>query len=238
MTIHSDVPDPTTQPSPDPASDQGPALPVSSGSLREDGAPRRRRLAPEDKRAAVVRAALELFDERTFGATPVPEVARRAGVGTGTVYRFFESKEALGNAVFQAGKLEMQRFLEAGLDPAAPPREGFRALWWGLWRFASEHPATFRFLETQKHAAYLDERSRAVSDAVFRRASEFVLEAQLQGAVRPGDPGRWIALAFGAFVGLVKEAEQGHLTLDDRAIADTEVAVWAMLAAPGSEGNH
>jgi TetR/AcrR family transcriptional regulator, repressor of fatR-cypB operon len=37
------------------------------------------------KRDAILDAALELFSERTFASTPMPELAQRAGVGAGTI---------------------------------------------------------------------------------------------------------------------------------------------------------
>jgi AcrR family transcriptional regulator len=43
----------------------------------------------------IVTAALELFVERGFTATKLADVARRAGVTKGTVYLYFDSKEAL-----------------------------------------------------------------------------------------------------------------------------------------------
>src|SRR5260370_3718447 len=43
----------------------------------------------------MVTAALELFVERGFTATKLADVARRAGVTKGTVYLYFDSKEAL-----------------------------------------------------------------------------------------------------------------------------------------------
>ena len=52
-------------------------------------------------REAILDAALHLFTERTFAACPVPLVAERAGVATGTIYRYFPSKEALVNEVYR-----------------------------------------------------------------------------------------------------------------------------------------
>ena len=51
-----------------------------------------------DKREAILAAALEAFVEKGFHGTAVPEIAARAGVGAGTIYRYFESKEAVVNA--------------------------------------------------------------------------------------------------------------------------------------------
>src|ERR1041385_9002280 len=47
----------------------------------------------------IVAAALEAFGERGFAATKLTDVARRAGVTKGTVYLYFDSKEALCKAV-------------------------------------------------------------------------------------------------------------------------------------------
>src|SRR2546425_1622273 len=47
----------------------------------------------------IVAAALELFAERGFAATKLADVARRAGVTKGTLYLYFDSKEALFKAM-------------------------------------------------------------------------------------------------------------------------------------------
>ena len=56
---------------------------------------RRKDARPEE----IVAAALEEFVERGFAATRLADVARRAGVTKGTLYLYFESKEALFRAV-------------------------------------------------------------------------------------------------------------------------------------------
>ena len=56
---------------------------------------RRKKARPEE----IVAAALEVFVERGFAATKLEDVARRAGVTKGTIYLYFENKEALFKAV-------------------------------------------------------------------------------------------------------------------------------------------
>src|SRR5207237_5701427 len=53
----------------------------------------------EARPAEIVAAALEVFVERGFAAARLADVARRAGVTKGTVYLYFDSKEALFKAV-------------------------------------------------------------------------------------------------------------------------------------------
>ena len=53
----------------------------------------------EARPAEIVAAALEVFVERGFAAAKLADVARRAGVTKGTLYLYFDSKEALFKAV-------------------------------------------------------------------------------------------------------------------------------------------
>jgi len=48
-------------------------------------------------------AALELFVEKGFAATRLDDVAARAGVSKGTLYLYFDSKDALFKAVVEQG---------------------------------------------------------------------------------------------------------------------------------------
>jgi AcrR family transcriptional regulator len=78
-------------------------------------------------------AALQVFAERGFAATRLEEVAKRAGVSKGTVYLYFESKEALFKAAVESAVLPA---LEAGealaADHSLRPAEALRAFifWW------------------------------------------------------------------------------------------------------------
>lgn len=57
---------------------------------------------PEDRPQELAAAALELFVEKGFAATRLDDVAARAGVSKGTLYLYFDSKEALFKAVIES----------------------------------------------------------------------------------------------------------------------------------------
>ena len=56
---------------------------------------------PDDRAAAIARAALDLFVSKGFAATRLEEVARAAGVSKGLPYLYFRSKEDLFKAVIE-----------------------------------------------------------------------------------------------------------------------------------------
>jgi len=178
-----------------------------------------------------MRAALELFAERTYGATPVPDIAARAQVGTGTVYRHFDGKAGLANALYRRCKNTMHDVLRAALAAGGSEKERFLGIWRGLAAMATADPTALRFLELQHHEDYLDDESRAVSDAVFGTAEGYIRDEQRSGAIRSGDPRIMIGLVFGAFVGLFKEACLERYELDDAAVTFAGDCAWRMIAS-------
>lgn len=127
----------------------------------------------------------------------MPLVAERAGVGAGTIYRCFASKEVLVNELFRFWKTELATAL--GAAAAAPTaREGFDRYWAGLTDFAVVRPAAFAFLETHRHQPYLDAESRALSDQIDAGIEAFIRRMQRKGQLRKGDPTEMIALVLAA----------------------------------------
>jgi len=79
--------------------------------------PRRER-NKQEKRAALLAAARALFARRGFAATTTAEIAARAGVGAGTLFLYFASKDDLLVAIFRA---DMDAVVERGFA-TLPPR--------------------------------------------------------------------------------------------------------------------
>jgi AcrR family transcriptional regulator len=57
---------------------------------------------PDARPEEILSAALDVFGERGFAGTRCDEVARRAGVSKGTLYLYFDSKEALFREMVRA----------------------------------------------------------------------------------------------------------------------------------------
>jgi AcrR family transcriptional regulator len=84
----------------------------------------------EATRRAIVSAALNLLDERSFSALSLREVTREAGIVPAAFYRHFESMEALGLVLIdesfralrdmlrgaRAGKLDPNNVIESSVD--------------------------------------------------------------------------------------------------------------------------
>ena len=73
-------------------------------------------------------AARELFAEKGVSAATIPDIAERAGVSTGLLYRYFPSKSALAVAIIEAERQEAAAHLDLLLSSETTPRQALTTL--------------------------------------------------------------------------------------------------------------
>lgn len=181
---------------------------------------------PTNKREAVMAAALELFVERGFFGTAVPEIADKAGVGAGTIYRYFASKEVLVNEIYRAEKMRWGQVLVASV-PTTTTRELFRSLWMRMARFVVDNQQSFVFMELHHHARYLDAESRALEQRMLDLFANVITAAQARGELKAAPPRLLMAIVMGSFIGVVRSSIE-----QERAIPEVE---WKLAEQCGWE---
>ncbi|MBI4750510.1 MAG: TetR/AcrR family transcriptional regulator [Acidobacteria bacterium] len=182
--------------------------------------------SPIDKGEAILQAALELFSERGFHGTAMPLVSERAGVSAGTIYRYFESKEALVNALYQKWKTALLDHILDGFPEQAPFREQFHVFWQRYASFAQEFPMAFQFLELHHHSPYLDERSRLTEQKGHQRMVELFHENQRLQILKSFEVELLVAFVWGALSGVLKAGLKGDFPLTQEMIDAAEACCW------------
>jgi len=89
-------------------------LPIADGN-----APRERADAARN-RLRILEAAATLVSERGIGKVSMEDVACRAGVGTGTLYRRFRDRAGLALALLDEETRDFQNALISGAPPLGP----------------------------------------------------------------------------------------------------------------------
>jgi AcrR family transcriptional regulator len=136
-----------------PAMTERPLLPLL-------GDPPRERSDAARNRAALLRAAQQIAETCGYDAVTMDAVAAKAGVGKGTVFRRFQSREGLMGALLDANETEWQASVMSGpppLGPGAPPMD--RLLAFGRSRLDTvlQHADLIRnagFAANRSYAAY------------------------------------------------------------------------------------
>lgn len=189
----------------------------------------------DDKAARILEAALDLFEASNFDGVAVPEIAAKAQVATGTIYRYFRDKEALVNALYQHWKRAYNDMVLAPPPPGLSPHALFTCYWQRMTLFARSHPRAVRFMDLHHHGAYLNDESRTIARAYAVAAEDFVGRARRAGAIRELEPAMVVALMWGAAAGLAKFAGAGALDFDAETASRMGEAVWRAIAADNSK---
>ena len=181
----------------------------------------------KDKRQAILDAALKVFAAGGVNGVPMPALAEQAQVGTGTIYRYFSSKEALVNELFREQKRANSIRLYGGLDLTLPAKQLFAAVWQRMADFSRSDPDAYMFMELQDHRPYLDEESRALEKKILRPIVTQYRQLQQQGQFRSDvRPEVLMSLVWGAFVNLIRAERDGHLILQQSVIDAAFAACW------------
>jgi len=156
------------------------ADPVSEQLGEAAPPPRPLRADAAKNRARILEAAEATFTAEGVSA-PIDAVARRAGVGVGTVYRHFPTKEALFEAIVTARLEELSETTRQLAEDHAPGEALFSFLR-ELGRQASAKQDLFDAMA----AAGLDIKSACAAsvDGLMARIDRLLGRAKLAGAVR------------------------------------------------------
>lgn len=179
------------------------------------------------KQEEIMRAALSLFAERGFDATTVPQIAERAGVGTGTIYRYFANKEALFNALFQDCVRRLSRRLAGCCQSVGQSiREQFRQSFHLMVEYAEEDADALLFIESHSNAHYLDEESRRLFQEMLDMVRSILEQGKEQGLIRRFDSNALIGIVYGSVVQLFKLIDKGLLAKSEQLFAELEECCW------------
>lgn len=144
--------------------------PVNTRPMRADARRNRER---------VLAAAEEVFSELGLRAQ-IEEVARRAGVGVGTVCRHFPTKQALVEAVLEAMYASLAHDAQAALEQPEPG-EAFRSFFTSLSEFQARHRGLAEQMATEID---LPASAQPLRTALRESISDLVARAQAAGAIR------------------------------------------------------
>jgi TetR/AcrR family transcriptional regulator, repressor of fatR-cypB operon len=183
------------------------------------------------RREDVLDAALELFAERGFYGTAIPDIAAKAGIAAGTIYRHFASKEALVNELYRRSKLALGAALLTGVPTDTNLRAQFHHLWWALVEFEREQPLAFAFLELHHHGSYLDTESKSLELRVLTPIAAVIERGRAAGVLKRLPAHALIVTVWGAFVGMIKAARLGYFTLTDYLCTQVEETCWDAIKA-------
>ena len=186
-------------------------------------------MSKSDKRDEILRAALEMIAENGFHGAPMAMIAERAGVGAGTIYRYFENKDVLITELFREIEIRLYPVLLDGYELQKPIDERFLHLGSAMLRYFIENPLDFKYLEQFFNSPFgvVYRRDKLMGKKgecdVFRELFEEGISRQ---AVKDIPLVILFALAFGPLLAVARDHILDFIQLDEHLIQLTVNACW------------
>jgi AcrR family transcriptional regulator len=183
-------------------------------------------------------AAREVFEEKGYDGALISDIAERAQVVEGTIYRYFENKRALLTSVVERWYAGMLSDYDEKLRNICGARNQLRFLIWKHLATVHEEPALCRlvFQILRVGEGYRSTAVFQLNRAYTRRTIEIVKQGQVSGEFRSDVPPR---LVRDTIYGAVEHHSwawlrgEGDFSPDEAADAITEL-VYRGLAQPAS----
>lgn len=185
-----------------------------------------------DKRGEIMQAALELIAEQGFHDAPMSEIAKKAGVAAGTIYRYFENKEVLINELFQEIEDKISKAILDGYVIEKPVREKFFFIFIGSFRYFLANPLHFRYMEQYINSPYGISKRR---DVFLEKKTNHHGHETLRGIFEEGISRRILKdvpvmvlfpLSIGPLLYLIRDHTLGFIVLDEPLILQIAEACW------------
>ncbi|WP_175718361.1 TetR/AcrR family transcriptional regulator [Burkholderia anthina] len=184
-----------------------------------------------DKHDAILAAAARALAEDGASATTA-RIARLAGVAEGTVFTYFDTKDALLNALYVSLKAGMRDTMMAGYPEHAPAEQAMRHAWNGYVSWGVANPDGRRALQQLGVSGRIDDAHRAAGAEGFGAISA-LLRAQVAaaGGLAADDAHAFCAALFTSIAETAMESIAREPALADAYREAGFRALWAVLHA-------
>lgn len=141
----------------------------------------------EDKRIAILAAATEVIAEQGLAA-PTARIAKLAGVAEGTLFNYFENKDALINALYLALKAELREVMMTTYPKHASARKRAQYVWNKFVDWGVADPQKRRAMAQLSVSDRLTDHTRHTGMQAFADVHGLLDESMASGTLRDHPP--------------------------------------------------
>ena len=182
-----------------------------------------------DKRDDILQSALKLLAEQGFHGAPMARIAEYAGVGTGTIYRYFENRDVLILAVHRMIRDELTTLLLAHYPKEQAVKKRFFHIGNCIIDYFIQNPLKFQYNEQFFNSPYSNEiRRNELTKATGQHDlfQDLYTKGLADEILKTVPMVIFFDLAFAPIIWAVRDHHLGFVVLD-KAVSNTIVsACW------------
>lgn len=139
----------------------------------------------EEKLQLIKTAAIRLFSEKGFHATPTSLIAKEAGVSNGTLFHYFPTKEELINSLYIELKREIYSAALKNVNEQDPFFVTLKKIWDGIIDWSLHTPQNFTFVQQFAHSPFISNIAKDEVEKLNKVFELFVKIGISRGELKP-----------------------------------------------------
>lgn len=136
------------------------------------------------KKEKIIAAARKLVIKTGFTSLQMAQVAKEAGVATGTLYTYYQNKIALINDAYISTKKEIINLLSDPIHQDKSTYLTLKNMWMAYFNFCHKHPDKMLFVEQFIYSGYIDESVYNKVEEGLAEVFKYVEQGQNEGVVK------------------------------------------------------
>jgi len=159
-----------------------------------------------NKRQQILEATAELIAEHGLQASPMSMVAKHAGCGAGTIYRYFETKEELVSELFSEVTRQLSNACLQNYDKQAGIKQRFFVYWGNFYRWIRDNPQTRALIEQLGSSPAICEIHRQASmQCIQQPVKELLDEGKNQQLIKNLPDEVLVTMTFGSLMNMCRK---------------------------------
>lgn len=184
------------------------------------------KLRDDKKTQQIFQSALGLVKEKGLAGITMCEIAKEAGLATGTLYIYFTSKEELINTLFSECRKASAESYFRNYDAAQPFKKGFTVVWMNILQFRIKNFEEVVFMDQCYHSPFINECTMKLTKQMVQPLFKLIERGKEENTFKDVDTFSLLTFMIGAIHEGVKNAHYSRKPLCKSAITDMFAMCW------------
>jgi TetR/AcrR family transcriptional regulator, multidrug resistance operon repressor len=179
-----------------------------------------------DKRKAILGSTLELIRQYGLQGTPISLIAQNAGVASGTIYHYFQNKEAIICELHNLIREEMLAAMFTEDTEGNDFRTRFFNGWTNLCKYFIAHPGSLIFIQQYNSSPDFKRNRNKNGKIPVDKFSEFFQSGMDSGYLKKMEYNLVASVVFGAIIATARYHISGRFDYTDADLRKIATIIW------------
>ncbi len=183
-----------------------------------------------DKRVQILTTAEKILAERGFYGLSMKLLADTAGIAAGTIYRYFENKEALMSELHKYIRVEAAQRIFNGWNDQQSAKDKYDLLWRNAYDAVLNNPQRLTVIEMLYFIPSEDQQAITLfEDEAFLQLLDFYQQGREQQIFQDWEIPILVTLSFDTAVNFAKKTLRKRIDPTEQMITTVRDASWAAI---------